>query len=470
MVILSVTLRVRDVSGNVSEINIGAAGGYSTQTLGNVLHEAAPPGNAGGMRRMATDLAPVVSAYADHLRAMKKHRRDVRISENCLRLMFEELGISAVEALADARDRYREWTLRRQESDKTKHNRRAILSGFLTWLVDREMIEENWALRVKLPRILEQEEPRALTEDEFARLLEVARADEAKPLKPHGYKWVEGCKYRQFNAERSHLYVVARWTGMRESEIKSMRRGWLRVRTAEPHIVIPSPENKGKRIRRVPLLGPALEVLEPYAQGDPDAKVWASWPHYRAMQSDFFRAGITDTCGWHSLRRTMITSVLASGVEPLAVQMVVGHKDLKTTLKHYIDPKLMELGAALRAGAREVEKRVDAGRGMVDTPSATYGNDHHHQPDSAPGRQGQDPHSSLFGRSSAPAVRGSVGFVGPPEPRAPSRVMPEEGLEPSSGMEAVLIATAALLRETAQMLRESRKGSRDERRSDNRED
>jgi integrase len=257
------------------------------------------------------------------------------------------LGWAELDDLAGGRTAYETFLLAAAVSSKTKHNKRAMMASFQKWLRDRDMLPDPWASRVTLPRILEVDEPRALSAAEFDRLVACARADEAKPPKgPLGNR-SNSAIYRRHDADRSELYLVARWTGLRLGEMQAMRRGWIQVRTPEPHIAIPARAAKSRQVRRVPLIGPALDILRRHAQGDPDAKVWASWPHPKVIDTDFESAGIRDAGQWHSLRKTFITDALARNIDPLKLAMIVGHRDLRTTLRHYTDPRLMGLSAAL---------------------------------------------------------------------------------------------------------------------------
>ncbi len=292
-------------------------------------------------------LAPLLVEYERWQVSTGTPARDAAHTRRELDRTTLALGWADVEDLAGGRTAYETFLLAAAVSSKTKHNKRAMMASFQKWLRDRDMLADPWASRVTLPRILEVDEPRALSSAEFDRLIACARADEAKPPKgPLGNR-SNSAIYRRHDADRSELYLVARWTGLRLGEMQAMRRGWIQVRTPEPHIAIPARAAKSRQVRRVPLIGPALEILKRHAQGDPDAKVWASWPHPKVIDTDFEAAGIRDAGQWHSLRKTFITDALSRNIDPLKLAMIVGHKDLRTTLRHYTDPRLMGLGAAL---------------------------------------------------------------------------------------------------------------------------
>jgi len=343
---------------------------------------------------MNTELTvSLMSLIADYERWQMDTGRPAKDAGNArreLERVCEILDWCDLADVAGGRTAYEAHLLALKCSEKTKHNKRAMMSSWLGWLENREMIGESWASRVRLPRVLEVEEPRALSLAEFDRLIAVTKADESKPPKAGmvGNR-ADQSVYRRHDADRSDMYLVARWTGLRLGEMQAMRRGWIQIRTPEPHIAIPARAAKSRQIRRVPLVGPALNILKGHAQGDPDARVWASWPHPKVIDSDFRAAGIRDAGQWHSLRKTFITDALAKGIDPLKIALVVGHKDLRTTLRHYTDPRLMGLGAALTDGMVSVGsgggkkicgKMFDLADGIAEDTPAEVVSTHEHTP------------------------------------------------------------------------------------------
>lgn len=60
-------------------------------------------------------------------------------------------------------------------------------------------------------------------------------------------------------------------------------------------------------------------------------------------------AGITRPLGPHRLRTYFASSLVAGGIDPLALQALMGHHSLRTTLRHYVALDEEHLRAVWRA-------------------------------------------------------------------------------------------------------------------------
>ena len=55
------------------------------------------------------------------------------------------------------------------------------------------------------------------------------------------------------------------------------------------------------------------------------------------------------TCCVHSLRHTFATMLATSGVAPRVAQAAMRHASIEQTMKTYVDPKLLDVAAAVAA-------------------------------------------------------------------------------------------------------------------------
>ncbi len=136
-------------------------------------------------------------------------------------------------------------------------------------------------------------------------------------------------------------------TGLRLGELRALRwqdvnvRGKkLLVRRAAWNNTIGSP--KSGRCREVPLSEEVLVMLRPLPQpasssalifGHPSGRMYhrneMKWPLWRACKT----AGIRKI-GWHGLRHTFASHLVMRGVPLKAVQELLGHRDIRTTMRY----------------------------------------------------------------------------------------------------------------------------------------
>ena len=142
-------------------------------------------------------------------------------------------------------------------------------------------------------------------------------------------------------------------TGLRLGELRALRWQDLNlpgqkvlVRRAAWKGTIGSP--KGGRPREVPLSEEVIAMLHTRAQpASPSALVFGhasgrmltrnemKWPLWRACKA----AGL-DKLGWHTLRHSFASQLVMRGVPLKAVQELLGHRDIRTTMRYaHLSPK-----------------------------------------------------------------------------------------------------------------------------------
>lgn len=149
------------------------------------------------------------------------------------------------------------------------------------------------------------------------------------------------------------LLLFALRTGLRLGELRALR--WqdlnlagrkLVVRRAAWNSTIGSP--KGGRPREVPLSEELLEMLRALDRsasqsalvfGHPSGRMYnrneMKWPLWRACKT----AGVR-RIGWHVLRHTFASQLVMRGVPLKAVQELLGHRDIRTTMRYaHLSPK-----------------------------------------------------------------------------------------------------------------------------------
>jgi integrase len=133
------------------------------------------------------------------------------------------------------------------------------------------------------------------------------------------------------NPDLEDLVVLAIWTGCREGELLALRRSWVRL--SEGGFTLPAEITKTKRERFVPLVGPALDVVERRMKGETQLLLAGSfsgggteWPAFprRAWNTALKRAGITNF-RFHDLRHTHASYLAMSGATERELMESLGH-------------------------------------------------------------------------------------------------------------------------------------------------
>ncbi|MBI4880603.1 MAG: site-specific integrase [Planctomycetes bacterium] len=184
---------------------------------------------------------------------------------------------------------------------------------------------------------------RPLTDDELARLLEVAA--------PRG---------------RRPLYAAAAYAGLRRGDLQRLRWGDVDLEAGTLTIA----DGKAKRVDTLPLhplLGPELAAVRP-EKPLPAARVFSTVPTDLTRRHDFERAGIplVDEDGryadLHSLRGWLAMSLARAGVAPQIAQRIMRHADYRTTLKHYTVLSVQDAAGALSRLLPLGDSRTEAAR------------------------------------------------------------------------------------------------------------
>lgn len=170
-----------------------------------------------------------------------------------------------------------------------------------------------------------------------------------KRLKPPPQKYdfltIDECGHLIASAEGiwRDMIVVALETGLRFGELAAlswdnldMQRKEMTIRQAFSRGVLGSPKNN--RTRRIPMTNSVVEILEKTKQrrgyvftmeGKPVRQVACIKKLHRICK----KAGLRNI-GWHVLRHTFASHLAQSGANLVAVQSLLGHSDIRTTMRY----------------------------------------------------------------------------------------------------------------------------------------
>lgn len=332
-------------------------------------------------------LAKHVEDYATHLRACERNadhiqdtrRAILRVANNC---DFKRLrDVQRVKA--------ERWLLKQAElgmSARTRNTYRIALVAFGNWCVRESRLLAN-PFSV-LPRANEaadrRRERRALTMEEIGKLLKAA---EERPLhnlmkvtkgKRKGQPLTnlgERTRDRMHRVGESHamFYRIAIFTGLRYSEIKSLKVADVHLDANPPYLDLHARHDKSRRGAHQPLSDDLVEHLRQYitsrvlhAQEEarsqnrpcsvvlsPEERLILYVPLLRAFNLDLEYAGIEKkdqrgrTMDLHSLRHTFGTLLARSGVNPRTAMELMRHSDIRLTTNIYQHLELVDTAGAV---------------------------------------------------------------------------------------------------------------------------
>jgi integrase len=303
-------------------------------------------------------------------------------------------------------------TTPRRPAARTVNARLATLTAWANWLVESGRLTVNPFTRLrKLDEADDVRRlRRALTADELRRLLTVARLrpiaefgrptvriiDDTRPAKSRA-TWkraeptfdtvVAAAEYGRTRLrpdvvarlehdgrERALLYAVLVTTGLRKGELAALTVGDVLLDDGQPVIVLPGADAKNGQRATLPLRHDVADELRAWI-GDKSEAVcrqragvagvttppvdaplfYVPSALVKILNRDMAAAGIPKrddrgrTVDVHALRHTFATHLVAAGVAPRTAQAALRHSSLELTMRHYTDPRLLDVAGALAA-------------------------------------------------------------------------------------------------------------------------
>lgn len=227
-------------------------------------------------------------------------------------------------------------------SDATRDSYLSRVRMFFVWCIERGILKgKNPADAVPRPKV-GQKDPLFLSRDEVEAFLKAVQDDaaaNASRLKPGEVTWV------------ADAAIVTVGTGLRASELCHLR--WDAVDLNGRRLKVKASagfKTKSGHERTVPLAGDALAKLQElysvrtdgssgYVFGGTASRSGTTAHINREYLNSRFKhyaklAGLDARHSFHSLRRTYASWLVQGGTDIYRVQKLLGHADIKTTMKY----------------------------------------------------------------------------------------------------------------------------------------
>ena len=442
------TVQYRDADGIVQRVATGCRDAGAAANVAAELKKTTELVRSGVVSSSEADSAKAgLLPMADHIQAYRGHlvakdasprhismvtRRLERLSDEC---KFKRLSDMTANSLG-------KWLTLQAEQGmgaSTRNGYRVNAVSFANWCKRTNRIRKNPFDNVPLAQVKNdrRHERRSLTLDEIGRILTAARL---RPLAEYGRpkekticladtgkrsNWTyapltwEGLQAANSEArkrlkenpsfvytlelrgkQRGLIYSVLLTTGLRKSELASIRISDLELEGPRPSLYLRAENEKARRGAVIPLRADVVAALEEWlsirlaamqatarAKGGAVAVVLSPETHLfdvpstlsKSFNADLAAADIAKhddrkrVLDVHSLRVTFNTQLLAAGVPLRTVQAAMRHSDPKLTANVYTDPRLLDVGQAVNhlppMEPTRAESEAMAATGTDDVPT-----------------------------------------------------------------------------------------------------
>jgi site-specific recombinase XerC len=346
-------VRYRDANGKQTEVKAGPDKGVA-KTIANHIESQVraiktgtmDPREAGWNEAERKPLTDHVNDWHNVLIARGRVRRYAEMArEKVLRLIdlipaqrISQITLSAVEiAVGELRSIPGRYGNRGLSDQTVVHHVNAIKS-FTKWLRKDGRARLDPLLDLSPPKVIAKRVRKPLSPEDAARLIEVTRTSKRR----HGLT----------GEDRAALYAMALGTGLRLSELFSLTPEDFQLDSTPPTIRCKAQFTKNRREAVQPIRPELADYLRPWVAGKAPGKVLSPHPGEHAsymVRADLKAAGIAAWADYdfHCLRHSYITTLILSGANAKAVQVLARHHDLRLTVGTYTHTTIEELAHAL---------------------------------------------------------------------------------------------------------------------------
>ncbi len=293
----------------------------------------------------------------DHLTDFERHLKSKGVSSQQVQLVTCRVGriiegskTAFIGDLSASRVQAFLKQLREQgKSIQTSNHYLRAIKQFSRWLVRDRRSHDDPLAHVAMQNVAmdRRHDRRPLSEPEFAAVL---RAADSGPI-----------VRRMRGPDRAMLYRVAAYTGLRASELASLRPESFNFESDLPTVTVQAAYSKHRRTDVLPLHQSLVGLLRLWLKDRPAGEpVWpGNWARGKQagamLKQDLGAAGIAyvDENGlyadFHALRYTFITNMVKAGVSPKAAQSLARHSTIDLTMNVYTSLTVHDQASAIAA-------------------------------------------------------------------------------------------------------------------------
>jgi integrase len=248
------------------------------------------------------------------------------------------------------------------------------LQSSINWGVDRELIEKNPISKIKsLQEHDSEQKVRYLKPDERKRLFAALdkRETEMRAARESHNAWLAERgraalpELGKFADYFKPLIIVALYTGIRRGDIFGLQ--WCDIDFNAKTITLRASKTKSGKMNRIPMNSLVYNTLDVWKQQNSDAmpaalvfpspKTGKRFNNCNSAWESLLKEADIQNFRWHDMRHDFASQLVMSGVDLNTVRELLGHADLKMTLRYaHLAPSAM---------AKAVEKILDSQEGNI---------------------------------------------------------------------------------------------------------
>jgi integrase len=210
-------------------------------------------------------------------------------------------------------------------NDLTRQKTQELLRSFFNFCLKHDWIRKNPAALLSKIRV-ETVPTDYFNREEFDKIIAACDTYTTKSPKPELRR-----------AKVKALILLMRWSGLRAGDAIKLERSKLienkillrMEKTGEP-VWCPIPPDVAERLRNLPNSNPAYFFWSGNGSAD---SAYSDW--HRTVEAVFEEAALRKRCHFHMLRDTFAVELLLAGVPIEQVSMLLGHRSVRTTQRHY---------------------------------------------------------------------------------------------------------------------------------------
>lgn len=276
---------------------------------------------------------PMADHLRDYVAVLKSERHSPMYVYNVERHVTKLLGECAWSLPKDVTaESFESWRCGQKKKGKTLNDYLADARGLLSWMRRTGRLNADpLACVQKIDTRGQEQLRRALTDDEFAKLLAVA-------------------------GRRRAVYFTAGYTGLRRGELRQLQWGDVHLDAPRPFLNVRASTSKNRKaatIWLIPEVVAELRTLRP-ADASEGAPVFPKLvPKMTTFRRHLAKAKIAEKDGqgrvvvFHCLRHTLGTNLARAGVAPVVAMQIMRHSDPRLTMKTYTDASQLPTADAM---------------------------------------------------------------------------------------------------------------------------
>jgi len=272
-----------------------------------------------------------------------------------------------------------QWRLQRFKKDGvqpiTANKEIIMLKSSLSRAKKWGFVEKHPLLDFEMGRLGENNRVRFLENDEYIRLLKALDIEEEKLCvkRDKGNQWREERGYALYPDLREQSFasslkpkvILSLGSGIRKCELKRMRRE-IHIDTKQQGLYLTPDITKAKKARYIPLDDKTWKTLSDWLEQTrdmygnkglvfPGKDGESEFNNMRKAWLSLLKIAEIENFKWHDMRHDYASQLVMSGVDLNTVRELLGHADLKMTLRYaHLAPE-HKVKAINKLGARREE-------------------------------------------------------------------------------------------------------------------